>query len=107
LLRARYITLVNLYAAARIEKLGHETFDPDQPGAEVVPMPEYLACVDKSTEMARHVVRWWENPSEYRAAVERLERLAARFAAPGASRRTAMYLCWSLEKQANSSRRAA
>ena len=91
------MTLVNLMAAPRIERESPRLYDPDAAGSEPVPMPEYVSPRDCSAPIAAWLARWLADPQAYRAAVERLDRLARRDAQPGASRRAAERICAVIE----------
>jgi len=73
LIRAPYITLVNLLA-------GRELF------------PEYVTTGDVSGELSRHALRWLREPAVRAELVEELERLRRRVVQPGATRRAAEQL---------------
>jgi len=90
--KARYITLVNLLAAREPFVHDGRVHDPDAPGAEPVPYPEYLTCEDRSAPIAAHLVRWLTNPAAHAACVAQLERLKAAYGHPGASARAADYV---------------
>jgi lipid-A-disaccharide synthase len=90
--RARYITLVNLLAAEDRFMDRYELYDPDSPDAEPIPFPEYLACDDRSRDMAAHIVRWLENPSFYEEKQCELHALLTQVGKTGASQRAAEYL---------------
>lgn len=92
LIRARFITLVNLLKAPKITRDGMRTYDPDAIGAETVPMPEYLSTRDKSVPIAERAVRWLTDPDARREAVASLDEMATEFGKPGASCRAADYI---------------
>ena len=96
LLKTRYITLVNMLASDNIFSRRGETYDPDAPGAEEVPFPEYLTRHDKAEPMAAHIVRWLTNEPERRRRIAQLARLRARYGHPGASLRAAEYIVTAL-----------
>ena len=93
------MTLVNLLACEDRFDVAHAPFDPAAPGANLVPFPEYPTCVDKSGQLADHVVHWLRTPSEYRRRVEQLVTLRSRFCKPGATRRAADYILGVLESR--------
>lgn len=99
LLNCKYMTLVNLLACEDRFDVAHAPFDPAAPGAELVPFPEYPTCVDKSGQLADHVVHWLRTPAEYRRRVEQLVTLRSRFCKPGATRRAADYILGVLESR--------
>ncbi len=84
--RVKYITLVNLLASREPFPKDLSTFDPDRPGGEAVPFPEYLTFRNVSQRMAAHIVRWLQDPQEYEARRRELRGLKERFAHPGATR---------------------
>jgi lipid-A-disaccharide synthase len=73
MLKARFITLVNLLA-------GEELY------------PELLTARDESTRIADHVLGWLNDPARRAELVGRLEVLRDRVAVPGACDRAAAYL---------------
>ena len=89
---ARFITLVNLLAAAK-------PIGPTQPSLvpprEVPPAdpdaiyPEYLAVQDPAERAAGHVIEWLEDPTARARVVLRLEAVAREVARPGSSARAA------------------
>jgi lipid-A-disaccharide synthase len=97
LLQCKYMTLVNLLACEDRFDVAHAPYDPSQPGAELVPFPEYPTCTDKSAQLAAHVVHWLRTPAEYRRRVEQLVGLRSRFCKPGATRKAAEYILHALE----------
>jgi lipid-A-disaccharide synthase len=97
LLQCKYMTLVNLLACDDRFDLTHAPYEPSHPGAELVPLPEYPACTDKSAQLADHVIQWLRTPAEYRRRVDQLVSLRARFAKPGATRQAAEYILRQLE----------
>jgi lipid-A-disaccharide synthase len=84
LVRIRFITLVNLLACDE-PFVRAAPFDPDSPGAEGVPFPEYPTHEDKSAQLSRHAVEWLSDPVARARKVEQLARLRAEVARPGAS----------------------
>ena len=92
LLRARYITLVNLLASDSITRRGNTGYDPDRRAGNPVPMPEYLCTGDCSRGMARWINDWLAGPRRLSQRVQMLDELADRFAIPGASARAATYI---------------
>ncbi len=89
LIRARYITLVNLMAAQSIERKGRAAYDPDGLNAEPVPMPEYLTSHDCSIAVSRRVSRWLTSAEERNENQNWLGQLRDRFAQAGATGRAA------------------
>lgn len=97
--KSRYITLVNLLATDRIERIGGRKFDPDAAGAEDVPFPEYLAVNDKSAAMAKHLVRWLTDEAEFNRRVDQLTQLRDRWGQSGASQKASEYIVETLDKR--------
>ncbi len=94
--RVRYITLVNLLASEDPFLQAPFTYDPEAPGAEEVPFPEYLTWRSPAREAARRVVHWLQDETEYRRRVEWLARLKQQYASTGACRRAAEYILQTL-----------
>jgi len=92
LLRIKFITLVNLIAAKEIRRPGFRLYDPDDPNAESCVMPEYLTAGDPSQKVARRMLGWLRDPRSHSEKVAELDRLAVRYAQPGATARAADYL---------------
>lgn len=92
LIRSRYITLVNLLRAKKINRDGVTTFNPDAANAESVPMPEYLFSSNRTAQVARRVVDWMSDESKRQEVVDELDGLAKEFAIPGASQRAADFI---------------
>jgi lipid-A-disaccharide synthase len=90
--KARYITLVNLLAAEDRFMRHYELYDPDAPGAEPVPFPEYLTCEDRARDMAAHIVGWLGDADLYAQKRYELHALLAQIGETGASERAADYL---------------
>jgi len=103
--QVKYITLANLLFTKDIRATSVHLFDPDSPGAERVPFPEYVTFGDKSSEMARHIHLWVTSDQERDARVEQLKELKARFCFPGASRKAAEYIMTEVEVTSNTTRR--
>ena len=92
LLRIKFITLVNLIAAKEIRRQNFRLYDPDDPNAEPCVMPEYLTAGDPSEKVAWRVLRWLKDVQSHLGNVAELDRLAVRYAQPGATSRAADYL---------------
>lgn len=92
LLRIKFITLVNLIAAKEIRRQNFRLYDPDDPNAEPCVMPEYLTAGDPSEKVAWRVLRWLGDVQSHSENVAELDRLAVRYAQPGATSRAADYL---------------
>lgn len=89
--KVRFITLANLLATNDRYCDRGEIYDPEV-DAERVPFPEYLTSVDKSNEMAQHVINWLTEPNAYESVCVQLRNLKERFANPGASSNAASYI---------------
>lgn len=92
LLQVKYMTLVNLLACEDRYDVAHAPYEPGQPGAEQVPFPEYPACVDKSAQIASHVIEWLTDAAAYRRRVDQLVELRTRFCTTGATFTAAKYI---------------
>jgi lipid-A-disaccharide synthase len=92
LLRIKFITLVNLIAAKEIRRPSFRLYDPDDPIAESCVMPEYLTAGDPSQKVARRMLGWLRDSRSHSENVAELDRLAVRYAQPGATARAADYL---------------
>jgi lipid-A-disaccharide synthase len=90
--RVPYITLVNLLACRELPRRTRETGIAAAARPGELLMPEYLACRDRSDEVAAHVVTWLRDKQQHQARVDALRRLADQLSEPGASRRAAEYL---------------
>jgi len=97
LMRVKYITLVNLFWTSDIRRRSWRTFDPDAPGAEAVPMPEYLTTRPCPDKIAQHVLRWVDDPNERWATVSVLDQIARQYARSGATQRAAEFILRMLE----------
>jgi lipid-A-disaccharide synthase len=60
--------------------------------AEAAIYPEFLACDDKSEEIAGKVVQWLRSKEQQQTVVRRLHDLRQAYAKPGASVRAADYI---------------
>jgi lipid-A-disaccharide synthase len=92
LIKVKFVTLVNLLADPEPFADRPTPFDPQAPGAERVPFPEYPTYQDKSEQIAAHLVEWTTNDDAYAARVKQLAELKQKFAQSGASRRAADYI---------------
>jgi lipid-A-disaccharide synthase len=92
LVNVKYCTLVNLLADPNPWVERRVPYEPDAPGAENVPYPEYATHRDRTDDMAKHLVRWLTDEAEYNRRVAMLDDLAERYARPGASIRAAAFL---------------
>lgn len=98
-LRIKFITLVNLIAATDIRKTSWRPYDPDARGAEPCVMPEYLTCGDPSANVSNRIVQWVQDPELYRSKVIEMDRLASRYAIPGATERAADYILANMQSE--------
>lgn len=105
--RVKYITLVNLLASRNPFPRDLSTFDPDAPGAENVPYPEYLTFRDVSQRIAAHITKWLENPEERAAKLSQLRALKQQYAHPGATQSAARFLVDALAGERSSQSKAA
>ena len=92
LIRARYITLVNLFESIKLSRDGIKTYDPDAKGAAPLPMPEYLTSSDRSPQIAARIGKLLNDKAERETTIDHLDRLAKQYAKPGASERAANYI---------------
>lgn len=99
MIRSKYITLVNLFWTADIRRRSWRTFDPDAPGAEPVPMPEYLTTTPCPDKLAAHVIRWIADPAARWKVVAALDQVARQTATPGATRRAAEFIFRMLDSE--------
>ena len=90
--KGKYNTLVNLLASENAFPDKGVTFDPDAPGAENIPFPEYLTSADKSPQMAAHITCWLTDDQALSQRIEQLRELKARFAVRGVSATAADYI---------------
>jgi lipid-A-disaccharide synthase len=95
--KVKYITLVNLLATDELFPQDLRPFDPRQPDADRVLMPEYLTHQDKSREIAAHAIEWLTDESRRAERVGRMEALRDQVGHAGASRRAAQYIADVLE----------
>lgn len=105
--KVRYITLVNLLTATDLFPKRVATYDPNDPIDANVLMPEYLTCVDKSAQVAEHVIEWLTVPAQRAARVAQLAALKAQVGHGGASSRAADYMLNVLDAQQRPAREAA
>lgn len=95
--KVKYITLVNLLTTDEIFPEDVTPFDPSQPDADRVLFPEYLACDDKSTQVAAHVVEWLTNEPARQQRVAQLEALRDEVGHGGAAGHAADYILETLQ----------
>jgi lipid-A-disaccharide synthase len=95
--KVRYITLVNLLTASDPStKRPAAVYDQDDPRDAHVLMPEYLACEDRSPQLARHCIEWLTDAAAMRRREAALEKLRDEFGQGGASDRAAEYIATAL-----------
>ncbi len=92
LLKIRFITLVNLLACDHIERRRSRIYNPDQAGAEQVPMPEYLRVTNPARSVARWLIRWLSHGDQRKQREHLLQELRQSIVQFGASRRAATYI---------------
>ncbi len=96
--KVKYITLVNMFVAndlfAEADLFLHRItpYDPDAPGADRIPFPEYVTCGDESRRIAKHIIAWLSDDSLLESRIALLRDLSAQHARPGASARAAEYI---------------
>jgi lipid A disaccharide synthetase len=90
--KVKYITLVNLLSCDDLFPKDLTPFDPNQPDAEKVLMPEYLTHEDKSREIAAHAIEWLTDDAKRAKRVAELAALREQIGHAGASQRAAEYI---------------
>jgi lipid-A-disaccharide synthase len=93
----RYITLVNLLAAKDIFFPPRPTNDQLATIALEALFPEYLTCVDRSREIAAHLIGWLTDREQRAKLVQRLEALRDEVGQSGAAGRAAAILLADVE----------
>lgn len=90
----RYITLVNLLTAKDLFSIEVGFYEPGNPCDDHVLMPEYLTStrMDRSADIAGHIVEWLTNESARQTLIERMRTLRDEVGGGGASVRAADYL---------------
>ncbi|MCA9123066.1 MAG: lipid-A-disaccharide synthase [Planctomycetaceae bacterium] len=88
----KYITLVNLLAADDLFPKHITPYDPNAPGADQIPFPEYVTCGDESKRIAGHITEWLTDREKLESRVTILKDLAEQHGRPGASTRAAEYI---------------
>lgn len=84
LMRAKYITLVNLLASAQWNR-PCGAYDPHDPRFADAILPEYPTSCDRHESLADHIVEWLEDEGARQAVVRRLTELRAVVCREGAS----------------------
>lgn len=107
LLKIKYITLVNLLADRQPFTERWRPFDPQAPGAQAVPFPEYLTYKNRSKQVASHIIQWLTDRHAYRSRCDELRDLKLRFAQAGASDRAAAYVLEQLSMRKQERKRRA
>ncbi|REJ68271.1 MAG: lipid-A-disaccharide synthase [Planctomycetota bacterium] len=97
-MKIKFITLVNLMSVDEPFDDNPQPFDPDAPGAEAVPMPEYPTCEDKSEQVARHIIEWLRDEDVRQMKIGQLAALKAKYGKTGASERAADYIAAALRE---------
>ena len=90
-LRAKFITLVNLIAADDIRKKTWKPFNPQRHPNDAI-MPEYMTTADVSKQLSGHVVAWLTDETTRQEKVDQLDTLARQYAIAGATSRAADYI---------------
>lgn len=90
--RVRYITLVNLLTTPELLPKEVGVYDRRDPRDSHVLMPEYMACEDRTVEVASHIVEWLQNEPQRQKLVAHLARLSQEVGQGGASRKAAEYM---------------
>jgi lipid-A-disaccharide synthase len=91
-IRVNYVSLVNLLADDRPCPWWPRPFDPDAPGAERVPFPEYPTWQDRSARLAGHAIEWLTDEPARQRRMAQLVALRDRVAHGGAGQRAADYI---------------
>jgi lipid-A-disaccharide synthase len=106
--KVRYITLVNLMTADDpFTGRPAGVYDPGDPRDAHVLVPEYLACEDKSEQLAGHVIVWLTDAAARSRRVAELGALRERCGQGGASQRAAEYISRELGEAVDSNRRSS
>jgi len=92
----RYITLVNLMDCNSISRGKRPLYNPDSPGADACPMPEFLFSGNSTPDIAGRAIELLSSPVALQNARQWLDRIASKHAAPGASGRAAEHILNSL-----------
>lgn len=96
--RCKFITLVNLLTSEHRFEPDHP-YDPnDVEYLPEAPFPEYLTSVDRSADMAEHLIRWVSNEPFRQESINHLRPLRDAFVKPGASKLAANYILDKLER---------
>ncbi len=103
-LRCKYITLVNLIACRDIRRRSIRVYQPENPGPEPAPMPEFLTRVDCPERLARALDDWLQDPQRLQQKTQELNAIAERYVAAGATGRAAEYLLANIECRQTGSR---
>jgi len=96
--RVRYITLVNLLTA-KDPSTGRPAgiYDPADARDAHVLLPEYLACEDRSEQLAKHCIEWLTDHAARATRSAALAELRDHFGQGGASARAAEYIVGALQ----------
>ena len=99
--RVKYITLVNMLADEPFaHRLRH--VDSDRSGWDQIPFPEFVTSQDKSSQIARHIIRWLKHPEQREQCLGQLRHIRKEIAHGGASVRAAEYILEALEAKPTS-----
>ena len=107
LLRCKFISLPNLMYTKDIRRTRWRPYDPDEPGAEKVVMPEYLTSRDCSAEVSKRVARLLKDDGVCKEVVREMDKLAEGYATEGATSRAADYIIRNLKELASVQKQAA
>lgn len=99
LLKAPFITLVNLLAAGSVGERDAVRYDPDDRNRSDVPMPEYLTCRPCGARVASWLNAWFSEPRLLQQRTAQLDAIATGFAEPGASVRAARFVLQQLDEK--------
>ena len=97
-LRCKFITLTNLMNTADIRKQTWRPHDPDS-SQESALMPEYLTWRDCSDRVSSRILQWLDSDDLRLEKKRELDRLARKYAMPGASDRAATFIYSTLNER--------
>jgi lipid-A-disaccharide synthase len=92
LLRTKFITLANLIAVDDIRRTSWSPYDPDAVDAVPVLMPEYLTAANPAKQVAAHAIHWLADQNLYRQKTDSMDKVATKFAKPGATDKAADFI---------------
>ncbi len=91
-IKVKFITLVNLLAAADPFLRRGARYDPQAASDASVLFPEHLTYEDRTLQMADQIASWLTDETRYQRRVSELQELKQRYASGGASSRAANYI---------------